>query len=177
MVASKMNEGASYWVIGNVKPDLYGEKVGWQEIATTVESVYLPSTIDTSENGVEMNDVALIPNNKVYFFAVGDNPEAAKALTALLNSAPARAYAGSYAMRTGGNYIQNQAWVLGLIPLPAKVTTGDVDQLDTLSKECHSDGETDKRMDAINQEVGDLYGLTDDELESLEGFMDFFLAG
>jgi hypothetical protein len=176
LVANQMDDGKPYWVFGNVNKEKTEAKVGWQDIAKTVESAYLPSRIEVSlDTGVELGERHLIPTTKVLFFETGED-EIAKALTGLLNSTPARVYVGSYALRTGGRYCQHKAWTVGIVPTPDEIFEGSSDRVTELVEEIHDEEGDDDLSDELDSVFADLYGLTESEMDAMEDFLEFFLA-
>jgi hypothetical protein len=176
LITTQLDDGKPYWVIGNVNEEKTDAKVGWQEIAKTIESAYLPSKIDVSlDTGVELGERHLIPTNKVLFFETGED-EIAKALTGVLNSTPARVYAGSYALRTGGRYCQNQAWTIGVIPVPDEIFAAESDTVTELVDQIHEREGDDELSEELDEEIADLYGLSEQEIETMDDFLEFFLA-
>lgn len=175
LVANQMDDGKPYWVFGNVNDKKTDAKVAWQDIAKTVESAYLPSKVDVSlDTGVDLGERHLIPTTKVLFLETGED-EIAKALTGILNSTPVRAYAGSYALRTGGKYCQHKAWTVGVVPIPDEIFAGSSDTVTDIVEQLHDQEGNEELSDELDDEITRLYGLSDSEIAAMENFLEFFL--
>lgn len=177
LVTNQMDDGKPYWVFGNVNSGKLDAKVAWQDIATTVESAYLPSTVGVElDSEVEMGERELVPTTTLQFFEEMDD-DVAKRLTGVLNSTPGRAYVGSYATRTGGRYCHHKAWTVGILPVPTEVFDGDPERVTELTGQLY-DREGDSELtEELNSEIADLYGLSNEEIDAMEDFVEFFLAG
>ncbi|MFY4815571.1 Eco57I restriction-modification methylase domain-containing protein [Haloarcula sp. AONF1] len=159
-VTSQMDRGAPYWVIGNVSGRQTNSKVAWQKIAKTVETVYLPSKVDT-----EVGERTLIVTSNVNFLAT-PNDDVAAGLTGLLNSTPSKVFTGSYVNRTGAKYCAYFNWTIGLIPLPDNITD--------ISGIARKVQKGDQSEDELDEEVASLYEITDEQLEEMKEYDQFF---
>lgn len=174
LITKQLDEGEPYWVIGNVNKEKTLAKVGWQDIAKTIESAYLPSKINIDDSGVDLGQRYLIPTRKVSFFEVTED-KTAKALTGLLNSTPARVYVGSYTIRTGGRYCQHKVWSIGIIPVPDAIFDDPSDTVIDLVEKLHDQEGNNKLSKDLDEQIADLYGLSDSEMNAMDQFLEFFL--
>ena len=165
--------GQPPWIIFRVTQDKLRDKVAWQDIEKTIKAVYLPSEVIDKVLGRKK----LIVDSTVYFIAVEDR-KLAYALTALLNSTPVRTYAATYAMRTGAVYCHYKGWYMGVIPIPASMHALEYEGLIQLSRRLHEvAGEDAEALSRLDRVVARLYGLSNEELEIMREFLEFFVAG
>lgn len=159
-VTSQMDRGAPYWVIGNVSNGQTNSKVAWQKIAKTVETVYLPSKVDT-----EVGERTLIVTSNVNFLAT-PNDDVAAGLTGLLNSLPSKVFTGSYVNRTGAKYCAYFNWTIGLLPLPEDIT-----DISDIATGVQRGNQSEKKL---NKKVASLYDITDEQIEAMKDYDEFF---
>ena len=177
LITQQLDDGEPYWVCGNVNKGKLDAKVAWQDISKSIEAAYLPSEVDVSlDTGVNLGERDLIPTTTLQFFEQMED-DVAKKLTGVLNSSPARAYVGSYATRTGGRYCHHKAWTLGILPVPVEIFSGDADHLTDLVESLHESGGDEDASEELDGEIADLYGLSDEETEAIDNFLEFFRAG
>lgn len=163
------NPSEPLWTIFRVSRKKLSSKVAWQDIAKTIEAVYLPESFQT-----HIGEGKLIPSSKVYFLPAEDN---ATQVTGLFNSTLVRAYMSGCVLRTGAAYCQYKSWNMGLIPVPDEIRNGSADQLDGIVEAFQSNPEdTGELQERLDQEIADLYGVTDEELEQAKEFHMFFVS-
>ena len=164
------DEGDPIWKIFRSSVGKLEDKVAWQMISKSIESARLPSKVDT-----DVGERHLIVDHGVYFLKISDRAVASQ-LAALLNSAVARSYTAGYVNKTGGRYCQHFSWILGVLPVPEKIVNGEAKRLEELSEKLHGMGTEDEALQReLDEEVAELYGLSDKELEGIREFLEFFI--
>jgi len=159
-------------MIFRVSADKLRDKVAWQMIAKTIEAACLPSDYQDKFLGSRK----LIVDHAVYFLNVQEG-NAAKRAAAFLNSTPARVYASAYVNRTGAEYCQFFAWIVGLIPAPLGITDSSETYIIELAEELKMANAKDEALAKLDKIVASLYGLSDEDTESMRAFHEFFTAG
>ena len=154
-----------------MSPQKLGPKVLWQELSNRLDAVYLG------------DPVHVIPLQTAYLVAV-DHAEVGYGLTAFLNSTPVRAYTAAFAERARGAYFRHFSWVIGVIPLPNELqtllesSTGEptLGRLLEVSQLLHQAPQRSDRVALVGEVdkiVAQLYGLTDEQLQSIQQFFAF----
>ena len=156
-----------------VTADTLRPKLGWQDLAATLEAVALPARIPGL--GGELRP--LVPLNTVYFIALPSSPEVLL-LAAYLNSLPVRTFARAIAERAKDARFRFFAWVVALLPLPAGWRSGQAARrLVAISKEAHAArGITPEAQAELDAMVARAYGLSGDDVAALAVF-DRWLRG
>jgi hypothetical protein len=163
-----MERGALF----RVTPDTTRAKVAWHDLASNLNAVALPARV--LQDGAER---ALVPLNTVYFIPV-DSSEQALIIAALLNSLPVRTYARAIAERAKDAHFRFFAWVIGILPLPARWSdAGAMAPLLCISRAAHAAGFiTPAQQVELDRGVAALYGLDGAQLDVLASF-DRWLRG
>jgi hypothetical protein len=165
-------KGQPLWTIFRVSPEKLAEKTGWGELARMMEAVVIPSSYSDERLG----ERRAIPLQTVYFVSSGDS-DLDYALAAFLNSTPVRSFLVSFAERARGRYFRHFSWTVGLIPLPDQLRKGKgkqpaVKSLAGLSREMHSQrGKDDEVADKIDGVVGNMFGLSREDLDQLKQYL------
>lgn len=154
--------GAPLWQIFRVSAQIMAPKVVWRDISPTLEAALAPADV--------------VPLNTVYFIALADVRRAA-IVAALFNSAPMRAFAFALAERARGGWRRHFAWVIRLLPLPARIATfvqgGDDAELLGFAAEFSRAGDAApsaalcRRFDEF---AGACWGLSPDEIDYLRSW-------
>lgn len=159
---SDFNPGAPLWQLFRVSAQITAPKVVWRDISPGLEAALAPADV--------------VPLNTVYFIALADARRAA-IIAALFNSAPLRAFAFALAERARGGWRRHFAWVIRLLPVPARIAafvqgTEDPELLEFARDFGRVDGNTPgaalcQRFDEF---VGACWGLSPGEIEQLRAW-------
>lgn len=141
--------------------------VAWRDIAPSLQAVALPRG----------DSARPVPLNSVYFVSVGHDDDAAWLLAAYLNSLPVRVFARTIAERAKDGFFRFFAWTVAVTPLPQLWRRDTARELIGLSRIAHESGCATRAVsDQIDAAVGAAYGLTADDLCTLQRF-DAWLSG
>lgn len=154
-------------------PSTTRPKVAWQDLADDLKAVAVPARI-RAKTGREL---PVIPLNTVYFIPTASHDDALR-LAALLNSLPVRTFARTIAERAKDARFRFQGWTLGLLPIPDRWADGrTAAELLGISRRAHeAGGLSDADSGRLDTLVGRIYGLTTDDLDSMNDF-DRWLRG
>lgn len=162
-IAGAMQSGAPYWIAANPSKLSLSGKVGWQKIAKTIEAAHIPLMTKHPILGKR----PLVVDSSLSFIMT-DDKKIGKALTAILNSLPARVFASTFVNRTGGAYCQYFGWVMGLIPIPNILSHFPKELSEIKSEEDEILGEKILR---------EIYGLKVDDIKAMRDFHEDFSIG
>jgi hypothetical protein len=144
-----------HWAVFRVNEGLDAPKVVWRDLSPHLQAAAV---------GAEV-----IPLNTLYYLPMPDASRA-WALSAWLNSTPARAYARSIAERARGGWRRHFAWVVSMIPAPAALLDwlegGAPDASLAALMMCRTPSERPDAA-AIDAAIGYLYGLSRKDLRAL----------
>jgi hypothetical protein len=142
-----------------VRPEHLGWKVVWKDVATRVEAVVVPDSVD-----IMSRRVPLVPNQTLYCLDAGSIEESYMH-AAILNSSLVSALAAAIAEPAKDRHYRFFARTIAQLPWPdVRVSSDAGRQLIRLSRAAHSGVDTQSEIDRI---VCDLYGAPDELVESL----------
>ena len=168
---SDYKDGQPIWTIFRVSRAKLKDKVGWGELSKRMETTLLPKDFKDERLG----EGRLVAIQTVYSIPV-DDLELGYALSALLNSTPVRGFLTSFAERARGRYFRHFAWTVGLVPIPKALAESGRDlslrELADLSKKMHNaKGEDAALALELDRHVAELYGVHEDDLAELRGYL------
>ncbi len=160
-----LKPGQPYWTIFRARPDKWGPRVAWRDIAPAPGAVVVPARTPFLEG-----DAPIISLNTVYQIAAASG-EDAYFLAAVLNSTVARAYLKAIAERASGGYFRFLGWTVALLPFPDRRDAAARLLCIEKSRAAHAEGglpaEEARRLDEL---VAFLYRLTPEQLSHLRAF-------
>lgn len=160
-----LRAGRPYWTLFRTRPEKWGQRVAWRDIAPEPGAVVVPAA--TEFMGERVPIVSL---NTVYQVALSSEDDA-HLLAAVLNSTIARSYLKAFAERASGGYFRFLGWTAALLPFPDQPDPGTARRCIEISREAHRRGGLDAEgRRQLDQEVAALYGLRPDELAHLARF-------
>lgn len=103
------------WTLFRVRPECFGPKVVWRDIAKRLEAAFVPA----SNPHPILGHTPIVPLNTVYYCPVPD-PDTGYLLAALLNAQPARTFCDAIAEHAKDNHRRFFSWIVGLLPDPLR---------------------------------------------------------
>lgn len=142
-----------------VRPEHLGWKVVWKDVATRLEAVVVPDSVE-----IRGHRVPLLPNQTLYCLDAGSIDES-HLHAAILNSTLVSALAAAVAEPAKDGHYRFFARTVARIPWPEVDLTSEIGRkLVRLSRAAHSGGEV---QDQIDELVCELYGVRRELLASL----------
>ncbi len=142
-----------------VKPEHLGWKVVWKDVATRIEAVVVPATVE-----VMGHQVPLLPNQTLYCLDAG-SLDGSYLQAAILNSTLASALAAAIAEPAKDDHYRFFARTIAQLPWPSVDPCGETGrELVRLSRAAHAGADVQQRIDKL---VATLYGAPDDLVDSL----------
>ncbi len=147
--------GASpWWSLFRTRGAASEHRLVWNDVGRRLEAAALPPD-------------AAVPLNSVYYLAV-PSEEWSQVLTAWLNSAPIRAFAGALAEPAKGGYRRFFSWVLGCCPGPGALRARERSTLAALARRGAAGEDVST---ALDQCVASAIGLKAEQLEVLRAMV------
>ncbi len=160
-----LRPGQPFWTLFRARPEKWGLRVAWRDIAPEPGAVVIPSRVPFLDSAVP-----LISLNTVYQIPVASD-EDAHFLAAVLNSTVARAYLKAIAERATGGYFRFLGWTVALLPFPEEPDAAVRVSCIELSRHAHRavrlSPDERRRLDEL---VARLYRLGSGELDTLRSF-------
>lgn len=142
-----------------VRPEHLGWKVVWKDVATRIEAVVVPDSVEISGRRIP-----LLPNQTLYCLDAGSIDES-YLHAAILNSSLVSAMAAAIAEPAKDRHYRFFARTIAQLPWPEVQLTSDVARrLVRLSRTAHSGADVQDEIDGL---VCELYGVERELIESL----------
>jgi hypothetical protein len=161
------DKGPFYMIFRLSRSKVEKWKVAYAEVGTRLEACVIPSKLQDEIIG-ERN---IMVDHSAYFITC-EKKEEALYLTAILNSAPVRAFSYCFGRPKGGvPFRAFTGWTVSIIPFPSYNKDDDscakIVELSQRATNLHDSDELPEVEESIDVQCARLYGLSDSELSEL----------
>ncbi|HXQ93112.1 MAG TPA: hypothetical protein VN739_08910 [Nitrososphaerales archaeon] len=157
---------SSYYVVPEISVDKVGRwKVAWADIAVKLKACVIPPKIDDPLVGTKNT----LTDSTVQFVNV-ENEAEAQYLCGVLNSKIATSFSYNFARPKGGAPFRGfRMWSVAILPVPSFKNSKRDNDVVKFAKKLASDGTDEKVREKLEATIAMLYGLNEDEVNSLHG--------